>query len=470
MKFRCIALVFLFNQLSAHITRSSNNISGLKNLPCMSAKIINNLFLRYKRTFSVRYDENSRGFGTIMDVLDDTFLCLNTAVPILLTSREIKERKDRFLNYIITDDSDSVGNIISNNKASLDHTGFYVISLVSKNVSYQSLTSIFSMLRKYSIMNVVVLYENTAFECEAWTYSPFVRDGRCNYIDLNYLGKFENIPLEIDRSIFFPKKANNLRGCPLIVGAWQNAPYMILSKNCTGHIEMNGIQGNFFNYMAAKRNFTIEVKEYENDNNPQGIVYQNGTSSKALKWIQDHKVNVSTGAYSLSSLKSGFFSPTYIYMTDYATFIVPVGRPISYFKAVFLPFKFQLWIALATCFLLAYLLIFIIQFMNPSVGVFVYGYRVRYPVLNLWNVAFGGTLCQLPKKNFARFILMQWILLLFVLRTGYLAQLFKQQQRPPATEQITTLSDSTWKEGYTVYSDSTNYNIMAETSPEGNIE
>lgn len=466
MKYRCIAVFFYL--ASAHISLPTSNVSGFKNLPCMSAKIINTLLMKYKRTLSVSYNANSRDSKTITDILEDTFLCLNITVPILILNGDEIERRTRFLNYIIGSSWESVTDIVLRKKESFDHIGYYVISLIAKKVNYESLKSVFGILRKYSIVNVVVLYENIGAETEAWTYSPFVKEGRCNYIDLDYLGNFSKIPSKINMFKFFPKKTNNLKGCPLIVATWQNAPYMILQKNCTGHITMSGIEGNFLNYMASKRNFSLDVREFENDINPQGLVYANGTATKALKWVQDLKVNVSVGSYALTSLKSKFFASTYTYMTEHNVFIVPVGRPISPFKAAFLPFTFELWLALGICFILAYLLMVIISFMDASVGVFVYGYHVRYPILNMWNVAFGGTLFHLPKRNFARFILMQWIILWFVLRTGYLAQLFKQQRSPSPEEQFTTLSELIGKNGYKAFSDFPNYNMFMEIFPEGN--
>jgi hypothetical protein len=59
---------------------------------------------------------------------------------------------------------------------------------------------------------------------------------------------------------------------------------------------------------------------------------------------------------------------------------------------------------------------------------FVVGRNIKNPVLNLFNIAFGGALHKTPNRNFARFLLASYFLYCLILRSSYQGKLFNYLQ------------------------------------------
>jgi hypothetical protein len=100
--------------------------------------------------------------------------------------------------------------------------------------------------------------------------------------------------------------------------------------------------------------------------------------------------------------------------------IVSPGREYTPYEKFILPLDDPTWIWCGVTFGVAYLTIFIIN-MTRHRGLqrFVYGSQIRSPGFNILIAFFGQSQNILPSRNFARYLLMIYILFCLIVRTGY---------------------------------------------------
>lgn len=128
-----------------------------------------------------------------------------------------------------------------------------------------------------------------------------------------------------------------------------------------------------------------------------------------------------------SPAKDDVFTPTFPYFLSSFNFIVNSNlEPYSPFAKLFLPFSSHIW----TLLLFIYLGVFALRLVFYLVGVtpshFVFGATNHMPGVNMLNVCLGGGLPphQVPQRNFARYVLMLWLVMTMLLRSSYQAFLY----------------------------------------------
>ena len=100
-------------------------------------------------------------------------------------------------------------------------------------------------------------------------------------------------------------------------------------------------------------------------------------------------------------------------------FAVPPGVPYDSYEKLILPFDLLTWILTFVTFLITFIVIFIVNRMKVEAKNFVFGTNVAAPFLNALAHFFGLGQLKLPKRNFARFILMFFIFFSFMVRNLY---------------------------------------------------
>lgn len=121
-------------------------------------------------------------------------------------------------------------------------------------------------------------------------------------------------------------------------------------------------------------------------------------------------------------------------------FAIPRGRQVSNVEKLLLPFKYIIWCTIVSCFATGLLLILALQRSRPELRYFVLGRNNSDPVLSMISVWLGSVLTRLPGRNFARFLLMMWILLAFVLRSAYQGALFDILRLKKSIAPVNTIS------------------------------
>lgn len=123
------------------------------------------------------------------------------------------------------------------------------------------------------------------------------------------------------------------------------------------------------------------------------------------------------------------------------TILVPSGEAYTSFEKLFLPFDDDVWIWIGITIAAAFATIFIVNFLPRFVRDFVFGRDITTPSLNVWVVFCGLSFVKLPTSNFARFILMNFIIFSLIFRTAYQAKNFEFLQQDMHKKGVQTLNE-----------------------------
>jgi hypothetical protein len=122
------------------------------------------------------------------------------------------------------------------------------------------------------------------------------------------------------------------------------------------------------------------------------------------------------GAYYKNSLQIFVFK---LYHIEFAL-VLTAGEPYTPYEKFLLPFDVGTWICCGVFFGGAFITILIINLTrNQRIQNTIYGRNVNFPAFNILVAFFGQPQSILPARNFARFILMMFIIFCLIIRTGY---------------------------------------------------
>jgi hypothetical protein len=192
--------------------------------------------------------------------------------------------------------------------------------------------------------------------------------------------------------------------------------------------EISGFLIDILKHLAREMNFKIHYKIYN---------WITGDGQEKI----DHKDFVlNSGHLAL------FFNNTRIvveepYTHDSMIFLNPPGEPFTALEKMFLPFKIEVWIVMLIVTVASVVVIAIINHLPKKIQNFVYGRNVSMPLLNMIATFMGVSQAQLPRRNFARFLLMSFTVLSLVIRTCYQSELFKYLQTPKVKMEVQTIDE-----------------------------
>lgn len=123
---------------------------------------------------------------------------------------------------------------------------------------------------------------------------------------------------------------------------------------------------------------------------------------------------------------------------------VPIGAELDPYEKFLLPFDFDTWMWILVTFLSATAAIACLKFAKPNIQEFFIGKAVNSPLLNVVMIFFGISQIKSPGRNFARFLLMSFIMFCMIIRTAYQGKMFEFIQmdiRHPEVQTINELID-----------------------------
>lgn len=206
-------------------------------------------------------------------------------------------------------------------------------------------------------------------------------------------------------SKFFLPQFKDLHKCPLtikIVDTGVGYDQIVHHEN--GTISAKGLHVNLFNILAEKLNFTIS---YTDQSGLESIF------SIDLRFLRA-KNNPSDDS---------FISHPHVIAP--LQFLVPPGELYTPEEKLLLPFDLATWICFISVFAIALLTIFLLSNSRDSLKEYFFGSNVNTPTMNLFQHFFGFGQTILPEMNFARFILMVFILFCLIMRTAYQGKMFE---------------------------------------------
>jgi Ligated ion channel L-glutamate- and glycine-binding site len=297
--------------------------------------------------------------------------------------------------------------------------GYYLIILTNGEIV--EIQQVFALLWKLQIFNVNVMFEDENGEVLVQTFMPFNAQN-CNDTTPILINKFKNGKFINGTENFFPKKIKNLHNCPVRISISKSDEPFIFSKLLeNGSYEISGSDINLIKSLSSALNFKIDFT-YIGD---EGFFYENGTSDGPLRALLDEKADLSLSGWWLKANRLNFFDHTTSHISDQIVFVIPPGHDLSSFEELVFPFSKNFWVMILLCFAFGFTVIFIIKRQKKVVQNFVFGTGVRTPYLNLFIAFIGGAQKKLPGRNFARFMLMMFLMYSLVIRTLYQASFYK---------------------------------------------
>lgn len=219
------------------------------------------------------------------------------------------------------------------------------------------------------------------------------------------------------RDEFFPKPGTNFNRCKLRFGiSYQSLGGRLVKKST--------IEGfNIFLMAAAAEHLNFSIV----------FLPKNHKDEESIQF------NLITKVQTPKSTKRYFGTQPYHY--EKLVIVVPPGQLYTSFEKLFLPFEIEVWTWIIITFVVVFSTILIVNFLPPFVGDFVFGRNVVTPSLNVW-IAFSG-LGQtiLPSRNFARFLLMCFILFSLIIRTAYQGKSFEFLQKEMRKKTVQTIDE-----------------------------
>lgn len=191
-----------------------------------------------------------------------------------------------------------------------------------------------------------------------------------------------------NNSILFPSKYDDMHGCHLTMGAFSY-----------------DIAPDFFPSLTRCSNFELDVEDSDN---------WTDLASKDF-----YRLFVSYHDF----LENKIVSEPFIF-TKYA-FYVPDGEPYGQFEKMWMMFEPEVWLGICCTLLFWAVAIQVINRSSQTVQHFVYGRDINTPTMNLFDIFLNGGKYKVPKRNFARFILMLFVYWCLVVRVCYQSKLFE---------------------------------------------
>jgi hypothetical protein len=146
------------------------------------------------------------------------------------------------------------------------------------------------------------------------------------------------------------------------------------------------------------------------------------------------------GFYYLTYQRARFLSFSQSHYSIPLVIGIPPGAPFTAFEKLFNPFQFSVWISLLMTVFISLIVIFIINCQRQNVKNFIYG-ETRTPYLNVLNVLLNGFQEVLPKRTFARSLLMMFMAFCFIFRTLYQGSLYQFLQADDSKPEMASIDE-----------------------------
>ena len=330
---------------------------------------------------------------------------------------------------------DAVLKEVSTNKF---QSGGYFLLVFEKCSSIDSNKLFKSAWREY-LYNVNILC-NENDETLIKTFLPFQQSSCSNTT---------SITLNASTSNFFPDKIKNLFGCPIKLASFFYPPITMRGAFDNGSFKYYGSEMEMVFGLAEALNFSIKMT-YINQSGFTGLLYENGTATGILKQTIEGEQDMLMGFYYLTFLRTTYLSFTQSHYSIPLIIMIPSGDLLTPFEKLLKPFEPVVWFCLFISIGTGLIVIAIISHQSKKIRNFVFGEKTRNPYLVMVDVFFGGSRHNLPSRNFARYLLMVFMLFCLVQRSVYQGSLYIFLQSDGRKPDVATI-DEMIEKGFVFY-------------------
>lgn len=301
----------------------------------------------------------------------------------------------------------------------------------------ENIEILFQTLWANQIVNVNVLY-NAGFEkVLVETYFPF-KTANCATNARAIVDEFSDGSFLRNKKNLFKDKLLNLHRCPIRIATSNNSvPYIFADKRADGSYSLRGRDIELVKTLAQYLNFKIEYVFIGDE----GVLLENGTATGPFQMLLEKKADLIIADYWLKVNRLKFIDYTTPYISQQIAFIIPPGSELSSFEKFMRPLDSYVWFLLIIFVGCGFLVIYVVGRSSPELQDFVFGTNVRKPYMNILVAIFGGAQNILPHRNFARSLLMMFLMFCMVMRTLYTGSLFRFLQSKVYNKEAQSIDD-----------------------------
>jgi hypothetical protein len=303
------------------------------------------------------------------------------------------------------------------------------VVILTSNQSKVDLEKVFGAFWRNFMFDVDVLsIDESSQTAQLLTFMPF--NGTCDNTSPVKINEFDGATMQWSTDAFFPKKFENLQNCPIRAGTYDTTPGTVITKIGKDKEIISGYEVEIFRIISKSLNFTSVIE-----------IVKNKTTSNLLQKPQEKDVDLVFSFLSLQSSRIQVLTETDSLHNDKMVLVIPPAALIDPIQKLFFTFEFLTWIAILVVMVIACVVIAVLKFLPRSYYNFVIGESIKNNYLNIWIILLGGSQSKLPSRNFARFLLMMFVIFCFVMRTLYLGSLYNLLKNEIKEKEVKTIDE-----------------------------
>jgi hypothetical protein len=445
MKVLCGFLGILFFAIATVYNLKDNQYKRLELISVIDEIISNQTFISTVNFIDSVNDLNK--YTEHHDFVTEIFKAIGYKFAVNDISRFLADKsvkKRWFFNLIRVSSIKEFTEIVKKfSYANFDYGGYYIILFM--DATTKEVNHMFQVLWDLYIYNVNMIRSiNESLTIE--TFFPFSQNN-CNKTVPIEIGRYTKGHFVSKPQDFFPKKFVNFHKCRLNITTFESIGPAVLRQDYeNGTYRLHGRDINIITTIAEKLNFYPKIF-YNTTYGGWGYINMDGSSGGGFHAAKLRITDVLFGNVNLKIERTIHMGYTIPYAADIFVFIIPRGRPLSSFEKLLRPFNATVWTYVFIIFLAGFLIILILDTRcKNNVKNFVYGYKVSAPHMNFLTAIVGGSQRRLPKGNFARFILMTFLLFCLVMRTLYQGSLYEFLQSDSSEKEPQTIEEMAQRE------------------------
>lgn len=361
------------------------------------------------------------------------------SIDFFSSTNKTKIVTSSYVNAILFRSAFEIFSIFSKDNLNVFRLDGYYMLVSFDECSQKEHDEIFQFLWKLQMFNINLICEING-EILMKTFLPYQRSS-CGNTNSITIDKYANGSWdECGGLLRFPSKFKNLFNCQLRVTSFYYPPITMRETLSDGTFRYYGSEMELVSGLSQALNFDVN-HNYIEKSGSAGILYDNGTATGILNQTIEGEIDMLMSFYYLTYLRTKFLSFSESHYSVPLVIMVPLGKPFSPFEKLFNPLQFLVWIFLTLTISLGMVAIAIINCQNEKIRSFVLGPNVRTPYLNLFNILLNGIQHALPTRNFARTILMIFMMFCFILRTLYQGSLYQFLQADDRNPEVATIDE-----------------------------
>jgi hypothetical protein len=300
------------------------------------------------------------------------------------------------------------------------HHGYYIIVLINGKID--EIEIIFEKLWEIHIFNVIIIFEDINEHLQIFTFFPFRSSTDCSNTTPVLINKFVNQTFTEGIENIFPSKMTNLQQCEVKVATSDSKPPYIFKRiSRSGKEKFSGRDFELLSVLSHNLNFKVNftlLSEF-------GCILERNGKDGVMKHLEKNKSDIAIVDCWLRLARLELFDATTTYFYEKVVMVFPMEPELSSFRKMFYPLAIDSWIMLVSYLAVGVLSIFFINFLSRKIQNFVIGEHVKYPYMNMLIGIVGQAQNKIPSTNFARFLLMNFLLFSLVIRTAYQGKLYQ---------------------------------------------